>query len=68
MADERLEGLISDVGSIAERIDDLVFDAAKAQGAGGDGALAAREFERELTKVRRSLAKADQILRALANR
>jgi len=61
-----LQELASEVSSLNERVGDLVFEALKTQARGENEATGARELERELSRVRRSLAKAEQILGELA--
>ncbi len=62
---ESLENLAEEIGSIEERVADVIFEAVRAQLAGeNDGAM---ELERQLSKVRRSLQKAQGILRAMSD-
>jgi Mg2+ and Co2+ transporter CorA len=63
---DQLEEIASDVDSLAQRVGDLMYDALRSEIRGGDDAEGAKELERQLGKVRRSLAKAEQILRELA--
>ena len=56
------EGLADDVAAVEQRVADAIFDAVRAQ-LRGDGAESAKELERQLSKVRRSLQKAEQLLR-----
>ena len=57
-----LERLADDVASLEARVTDAVFDAVRSQ-MRGQNAEAARELERRLSKVRRSLQKAEHLLR-----
>jgi hypothetical protein len=63
---DQLEELATEVENMSERVGDLVFEALRTQATDEDQAEGARELERELARVRRSLAKAEQILRTLA--
>lgn len=53
------------VAAVTEQIGDAVFDALRDQARGGPGTEQAKELERQLSRVRRSLDKAEQILRHL---
>jgi hypothetical protein len=57
-----LDELADDVARLEERVSDALFDAVRAQ-LRDDGAEAAKELERRLAKVRRSLVKAESLLR-----
>ncbi|MDE3223211.1 MAG: hypothetical protein KGL79_07220 [Acidobacteriota bacterium] len=57
-----LEQLADDVAQLEARVTDAVFDAVRSQ-LRGENAEAARELERRLAKVRRSLQKAEHLLR-----
>jgi hypothetical protein len=57
-----LERLADDVATLEARVTDAVFDAVRSQ-MRGENAEAARELERRLAKVRRSLQKAEHLLR-----
>ena len=59
---EGLDAIADDISSIEHRVSDLIFDSVRAQ-LRGDEADAAKELERRLAKVRRSLQKAEQLLR-----
>jgi len=56
------EGLADEVAALEQRVTDAIFDTVRAQ-LRGDGAESAKELERQLSKVRRSLQKAEQLLR-----
>jgi len=56
------EGIADEVAALEQRVADAIFDAVRAQ-LRGDGAESAKELERQLSKVRRSLQKAEQLLR-----
>jgi hypothetical protein len=55
--------LADEVASIESRVADAIFETVREQ-LRGDG-LAAKELERQLAKVRRSLVKAEAVLRGL---
>ena len=59
---ESLARLADEVGAIEHRVSDVIFDAVRAQ-LRDDEADEARELERRLAKVRRSLQKAEGLLR-----
>jgi len=59
---EGFEAIADDISSIEDRVSDLIFDAVRSQLRDYD-ALAAKELERRLAKVRRSLQKAEMLLR-----
>jgi len=59
---ETFDAIADDISSIERRVSDLIFDAVRTQ-LRGDGAEAAKELERRLAKVRRSLQKAETLLR-----
>ena len=61
-----LHELANEIDHVADRVDDLIFDALRAQSRGSEDETDAKETERQLSKVRRSLVKAEQILRELA--
>ncbi len=54
--------LADEIAALEERVSDAVFDAVRAQLRDDD---AARDVERQLARVRRSLQKAEAILRGL---
>ena len=55
--------LADEVAAIESRVADVIFDTVREQ-LRGDG-VAAQELERQLAKVRRSLLKAEAVLRGL---
>ncbi len=57
-----LHDLADEIAAIEQRVGDAIFDAVRDQLRGDD--VAARERERQLSRVRRSLAKAESLLRA----
>ena len=59
---DSLDQLADEVGALEQRVSDVIFDAVRAQ-LRDDAADAARELERRLTRVRRSLQKAEGLLR-----
>jgi hypothetical protein len=59
---ESLAGLADEVGALERRVADVIFDAVRAQ-LRDDDAQSAHELEKRLAKVRRSLAKAEGLLR-----
>jgi Mg2+ and Co2+ transporter CorA len=59
---ELLSDLADAVSSLERRVSDIIFDAVRAQ-LRDDEADEAHELERRLTKVRRSLQKAEGLLR-----
>ena len=59
---ESLSQLADEVSSLERRVSDVIFDTVRAQ-LREDGADEAHELERRLTKVRRSLQKAEGLLR-----
>ena len=63
---EQLDEVADAVATLAERVGDFIYDALATQTHGGDEAEGAKELERQLARVRRSLAKAEQILRDVA--
>lgn len=60
---DSLHQLADDVANLESRVADAIFDAVRAQLRDGDDTTA-KELERRLAKVRRSLAKAEMLLRA----
>lgn|GEM_PF-577873 len=62
MARDAFGDLADQIASINEQVSQVIFDAVRAQ-LRGDNPEAAKEQERSLAKVRRSLAKAEQLLR-----
>jgi hypothetical protein len=59
---ESLEELADEVASLEQRVSDVIFDMVRAQ-LRDDDAETAKELERNLSKVRRSLQKAEHLLR-----
>jgi methyl coenzyme M reductase subunit C len=59
---ESLEQLANEVEAIEQRVTGAIFDMVRAQ-MRGDDAEQAKELERLLSKVRRSLQKAEHMLR-----
>ncbi|MFY9783989.1 MAG: hypothetical protein WAK12_10715 [Acidimicrobiales bacterium] len=59
---ESFEELADEVAVLERRVADAIFEAVRAQ-LRDDQAVSAKELERELSKVRRSLQKAEHLLR-----
>ncbi|MGA7834817.1 MAG: hypothetical protein WCA31_06365 [Acidimicrobiales bacterium] len=59
---ESLDDLASEIAAIERRVADAIFDTVRAQ-LRNDDADAAKELERQLARVRRSLQKAEHLLR-----
>jgi hypothetical protein len=59
---ESLHDLADQVASLEQRVADAIFDTVRAQ-LRSDDAEGAKELERQLSKVRRSLQKAEHLLR-----
>jgi hypothetical protein len=59
---ESLDELADEVASLEQRVADAIFDMVRAQ-LRNDDAENAKELERSLSKVRRSLQKAEHLLR-----
>jgi hypothetical protein len=59
---ESLDELADEVAALERRVSDVIFDAVRAQ-LREDDAESAKELERQLAKVRRSLQKAEHLLR-----
>ncbi|HVA54012.1 MAG TPA: hypothetical protein VNF05_10925 [Acidimicrobiales bacterium] len=59
---ESLDELADEVAALERRVADAIFDAVRAQ-LRSDEAEGAKELERQLSKVRRSLQKAEHLLR-----
>ena len=59
---ESFSSLADEVSNLEGRVADAIFDAVRAQ-LRRDGADEAKELERRLSKVRRSLQKAEMLLR-----
>jgi hypothetical protein len=58
---ESFESLADEIASLESRVADVIFDAVRSQLRGDDDR--AKELERRLSKVRRSLQKAEILLR-----
>ena len=63
---ESFDGLADEVGALESRVADVIFDTVRAQ-LRSDGADEAKELERRLSKVRRSLQKAEMLLRGASD-
>ncbi|MEO9181785.1 MAG: hypothetical protein ABI298_09070 [Acidimicrobiales bacterium] len=61
---ESYDELADEVSSIERRVAEVIFDSVRAQ-LRSDGAGEAKELERRLSKVRRSLQKAEHLLRGV---
>jgi hypothetical protein len=59
---ESLEDLANEVAALERRVADVIFDSVRAQ-LSNDDAEGAKELERQLSRVRRSLQKAEHHLR-----
>jgi hypothetical protein len=59
---ESLDDLADEVAALERRVSDVIFDTVRAQ-LRNDDAESAKELERQLAKVRRSLQKAEHLLR-----
>jgi hypothetical protein len=59
---ESLDDLADEVAALERRVADAIFDTVRAQ-LRNDEAESAKELERQLAKVRRSLQKAEHLLR-----
>ena len=59
---ESLDELADEVAALEHRVSDAIFDMVRAQ-LRNDDAENAKELERQLAKVRRSLQKAEHLLR-----
>ena len=62
---ESLKDLANDVAHVEQRVADVLFEAVRAQLRSSDDEVA-KELERRLAKVRRSLQKAEALLRTSA--
>jgi hypothetical protein len=60
---ESFHDLADEISSLEHRISDAIFDTLREQVRNG-GSEQAKELERQLSKVRRSLQKAEMLLRA----
>jgi hypothetical protein len=63
---ESLSLLADEISSLENRVADAIFTALREQ-LRGDGAEQAKELERRLSKVRRSLQKAEMLLRGASD-
>ena len=63
---ESFDTLADEVGALESRVADVIFDTVRAQ-LRSDGADEAKELERRLSKVRRSLQKAEMLLRGASD-
>ena len=63
---ESLDDLADQIASLESRVSDVIFTALRDQ-LRAEGAVEARELERRLSKVRRSLQKAEMLLRGVEN-
>jgi hypothetical protein len=59
---ESLHDLADEIASLEQRVSDVIFDTLRDQVRAG-GSDTAKELERQLSKVRRSLQKAEMLLR-----
>lgn len=59
---ESLDELADEIAALEQRVADVIFAAVREQ-LRGENADEAKDLERNLAKVRRSLAKAEQLLR-----
>jgi hypothetical protein len=59
---ESLHDLADEIASLEHRVSDVIFDTLREQVRAG-GSDTAKELERQLSKVRRSLQKAEMLLR-----
>jgi hypothetical protein len=63
---ESFDALADEVGALESRVADVIFDTVRAQ-LRDDGADEAKALERRLAKVRRSLQKAEMLLRGASD-
>ena len=63
---ESFESLAEEVGVLESRVADAIFDSVRAQ-MRSEGADEAKDLERRLSKVRRSLQKAEMLLRGASD-
>jgi len=63
---ESFETLADQVGALESRVADAIFDTVRAQ-LRSEGGEEAKELERRLAKVRRSLQKAEMLLRGASD-
>ncbi len=63
---ESFQSLADEISGLEERVADAIFDTVRAQ-LRSEGAEEARDLERRLAKVRRSLQKAEMLLRGASD-
>ena len=63
---ESFDNLADEVGALESRVADAIFDTVRAQ-LRSDDADEAKELQRRLSKVRRSLQKAEMLLRGASD-
>jgi hypothetical protein len=63
---ESFDALADEVGALESRVADAIFDTVRAQ-LRSEGGEEAKELERRLAKVRRSLQKAEMLLRGASD-
>jgi hypothetical protein len=63
---ESFDTLADEVSALESRVSDAIFDSVRAQ-MRSEGAEEAKELERRLSKVRRSLQKAEMLLRGASD-
>jgi hypothetical protein len=63
---ESFDTLADEVGALESRVADAIFDTVRAQ-LRSEGGEEAKELERRLAKVRRSLQKAEMLLRGASD-
>jgi hypothetical protein len=63
---ESFDALADEVSALESRVSDVIFDTVRAQ-LRAEGAEEAKELERRLSKVRRSLQKAEILLRGASD-
>jgi hypothetical protein len=63
---ESFDALADEVSTLERRVSDVIFDTVRAQ-LRAEGAEEAKELERRLSKVRRSLQKAEMLLRGASD-
>lgn len=59
---ESFEGLADEIAALERRVTDAIYDSVRSQLHAADADVA-KELERQLSKVRRSLQKAEHLLR-----
>lgn len=63
---ESFDELANEIATLESRVSDAIFEALRAQ-IRAEGAGSAKELERRLAKVRRSLQKAEMLLRGASD-